>query len=179
MHGMKDVLSLATIDSRAFRNVMGRFATGVTVVSFLREGEPAGMTVNAFLSVSMDPPLVLISVRREGGFNAHVEVGSRYGVNVLSEAQEHLSQHFSSRPVAAATVPFVDYDGTPLLEGSLAHVIARVVDIHAAGDHLLYIGYVEHLWHGAEAKPLIFFTGRYKKIVAHEPALQWNAIDGW
>ncbi|MEO7431002.1 MAG: flavin reductase family protein [Dokdonella sp.] len=167
------------VDPRVFRDVMGRFATGVTVVSFIREGSPAGMTVNAFMSVSMAPPLVLVSVRREASFNAFVKVGDRYGVNVLSEAQQHLSAYFSSRPVEGVSVPFKDCGGTPLLEGSLAQVVARVVDIHEAGDHLLHIGEVEHLWHGAEATPLIFFTGKYKHIDAHEPTVQWNAVDGW
>jgi flavin reductase (DIM6/NTAB) family NADH-FMN oxidoreductase RutF len=167
------------VDPRVFRDVMGRFATGVTVVSFLRDGAPAGMTVNAFMSVSMAPPLVLISVRREASFNTFMRTGDSYGVNVLSEAQQHLSAYFSTRPVDGVSLPFKDYGGTPLLEGSLAQVIARVVDIHEAGDHLLYIGEVEHLWHGPEATPLIFFTGKYKHIDAHEPTVQWNAVDGW
>ena len=167
------------VDPHTFRNVMGRFATGVTVVSFLREGKPAGMTVNAFMSVSMDPPLVLVSVREASSFTAHVRVGDHYGVNVLSEAQERLAPHFARRPLAGAEVAFSAHEGTPLLDGSLAHVVARVVDVHRAGDHLLYIGAVEHLWRGTDAKPLIFFSGKYKQIHAHEPTMQWNAVDGW
>ncbi|MFT3790699.1 MAG: flavin reductase family protein [Rudaea sp.] len=166
-------------DSAMFRSVMGRFATGVTVVSFLRGNEPAGMTVNAFLSVSLDPPLVLISVRRASSFVGHVRVGDCYGVNMLAEAQERLAPYFAKRPDGAVDVAFVDHFGTPRIDGSLAHVVARVVDIHPAGDHLLYIGAVEHLWHGVEARPLIFFSGKYKQIHAHEPVTQWNAVDGW
>jgi flavin reductase (DIM6/NTAB) family NADH-FMN oxidoreductase RutF len=176
---MTTASSLPAIDPQVFRGVMGRFATGVTVVSFVRDGEPAGMTVNAFMSVSMDPPLVLVSVRRQSSFTSHVEVGTRYGVNVLSEAQEHLAPHFAGRPAEGVPVPFSDHLGTPLIEGSLAHVIARVVDVHEAGDHLLYIAAIEHLWHGPEARPLIFFSGKYKQIHAHEPTVQWNAVDGW
>ncbi len=167
------------VDPRAFRDVMGRFATGVTVVSFTRVGEAAGMTVNSFLSVSLEPPLVLVSVRREARFTADVGIGDRYGVNVLSDAQQPLSAHFANRPVPGLAVPFSHLYGTPLIDGSLAQIIARVVDIHEAGDHLLYIGRIEHLWHGPEAKPLIFFTGKYKHIDAHEPTVQWNAVDGW
>ena len=170
----------STFDAAMFRGVMGRFATGVTVVSFMREGEPAGMTVNAFLSVSLDPPLILISVRRTSNFVQHVHVGDRYGVNVLAEAQEHLAPYFARRPDGATKVAFRDHFGTPLIDASLAQIVARVVDIHPAGDHLLYIAAIEHLWHGPEAKPLIFFSGKYKQIHAHEPAIQWNdALDGW
>jgi flavin reductase (DIM6/NTAB) family NADH-FMN oxidoreductase RutF len=172
-------LSIPTVDPQTFRSVMGRFATGVTVVSFMRDAIPAGITVNAFLSVSMDPPLVLVSVRTESSFTAHVRVGVCYGVNVLSESQESLAPHFSRRPMAGETVPFRYHHGTPLIDGSLAHLIARVVDVHPAGDHLLYIAAIEHLWHGTEARPLIFFSGKYKQIHAHEPTMQWNAVDGW
>lgn len=176
---MTTASSLPAIDPQVFRGVMGRFATGVTVVSFVRDGEPAGMTVNAFMSVSMDPPLVLISVRRQSSFTAHVDVGARYGVNVLSEAQEDLAPYFAGRSLRDVIVTFREHLGTPLIEGSLAHVIARVVDVHEAGDHLLYIAAIEHLWHGPEARPLIFFSGKFKQIHAHESTVQWNAVDGW
>lgn len=170
---------LPAIDPNLFRSVMGRFATGVTVVSFMREGKPVGMTVNAFMSVSMEPPMVLVSVRRTSSFTAHVAVGTRYGVNVLSEAQEQLAPHFANRPAEAVAVSFRDHLGTPLIDGSLAQIIARVVDVHPAGDHLLYIATIEHLWRGPEARPLIFFSGKYKQIHAHESSVQWNAMDGW
>jgi flavin reductase (DIM6/NTAB) family NADH-FMN oxidoreductase RutF len=168
-----------SIDPVLFRRVMGRFATGVTVVSFMRTGQPAGMTVNSFLSVSMEPPLILISVRKASSFVEHVHVGSRCGINILSEQQRKLGPHFANRPEADADVRFHDHGGTPLLDGSLAEIVARVVDIHPAGDHLLFIAEIEYLAHGPEAQPLIFFSGRYKQIHAHDPMVQWNAVDGW
>lgn len=168
-----------TLDPQLFRRVMGRFATGVTVVSFLRAGKPAGMTVNSFLSVSMTPPLVLVSVRRASSFVEHVRVGGRYGINILSEHQRKLGPHFANRPEPDADASFHEHAGTPLLDGSLAEIVARVVDIHAAGDHLLFIAEIEHLAHGPEAQPLIFYSGRYKQIHAHDPMVQWNAVDGW
>lgn len=167
------------IDPQLFRRVMGRFATGVTVVSFLRGEQPAGMTVNSFLSVSMDPPLTLISVRKASSFVDHVGVGSRFGINILSEQQRKLGPHFANRPEQDVEVRFRDHGGAPLLEGSLAQIVVRVVDIHPAGDHLLFIAEIEHLAHGPEAQPLIFFSGRYKQIHAHDPMVQWNAMDGW
>ena len=160
-----------TIDADLFRRVMGRFATGVTVVSFLRDGRPAGMTVNAFLSVSLEPPLVLVSVRKASRFVRHVRSGDRCGINILSEQQRHLGPHFANRPEQEVDARFSDHAGTPLLDGSLAQIVARVVDIHPAGDHLLFIAEIEYLAHGPEAQPLIFFSGRYKQIHAHDPLL--------
>jgi flavin reductase (DIM6/NTAB) family NADH-FMN oxidoreductase RutF len=158
-----------TIDAELFRRVMGCFATGVTVVSFLRDGHAAGMTVNAFLSVSLEPPLVLISVRKTSRFVRYVQVGDRCGINILSERQSHLGPHFANRPEQEVDAQFSDHAGTPLLDGSLAQMVARVVDIHPAGDHLLFIAEIEHLAQGPDAQPLIFFSGCYKQIHAHDP----------
>ena len=165
------------IDPQLFRRVMGRFVTGVTVVSFLRAGKPAGMTVNTFLSVSLDPPLILISVRKASSFVDNVRVGSRYGISILSERQHHLGPHFSRQAKQAADVTFEEHAGMPLIVGSLAQMVARVVDIHPAGDHLLFIAEIEHLAHGLEAQPLIFFSGRYKQIHANDPAIEWSVPD--
>jgi len=158
-----------TIDPLLFRRVMGRFATGVTVVSFLRAGKPAGMTVNAFLSVSAKPPLVLISVRRCSSFVEHVEVGSHCGVNILTEQQRTLGPYFANHRPQGAHVCFQDHGGTPLLEGSLARMVVRIINIRPAGDHFLFIAQIEHLEHGPGVPPLIFFSGRYKQIQMHDP----------
>ncbi|WP_213955452.1 flavin reductase family protein [Variovorax sp. dw_954] len=172
--------TMNSIEPSLFRSVMGRFATGVTVVSYHREGRPAGMTANAFLSVSLDPPLVLVSVRRNSQFTTHVRHGSRYGVNLLAESQQDLSSHFGGRSVEGMPIPFMHSAGTPLIDGSLAHIVARVVDIHSAGDHLLYIGEIEHLSHGTDASPLIFYGGNYRQVHTHaKPAVQWQSTDGW
>ncbi|HEX7325316.1 MAG TPA: flavin reductase family protein [Rhodanobacteraceae bacterium] len=158
------------IDPELFRRVLGRFATGVTVVSFMRAGKPAGMTVNAFLSVSLDPPLVLVSVRKGSRFVRHVHPGDRCGISILAEQQRALGPHFANHTAQTSGVLFADFAGTPVLDGSLAQIVARVVEIHPAGDHLLFIAAIEHLRHGPEAQPLIFFSGRYKEVHAHAPA---------
>ena len=136
------------IDPLTFRKVMGRFPTGVAVVTFLRDDEPAGITVNSFLPVSLSPPLVLVSLRRESSVVHHLGVGDCYGVNVLSEQQQHLGAHFAGSPVAGLTIDFDRNLAVPLIPGCLAHIVARVVDVHEAGDHFLYIAQVEHLWQG-------------------------------
>ncbi len=153
------------IDARTFRATMGRFATGVTVVTTGQQSSVHGMTANAFVSVSLVPPLVLVSVENRAKIAQYLDIGARYGVNILSEKQEDLSRHFGGRPQEGIHIPFVWHDGTPLLDGCVAHIVARVVDIHPAGDHALYIGHVEYLkwW---EKRPLLFYAGQYDQLTA-------------
>jgi flavin reductase (DIM6/NTAB) family NADH-FMN oxidoreductase RutF len=171
----------AIIDAQLFRATMGRFATGVTVVTVVLDGYPHAMTANAFLSVSLDPPLVLVSIGNRARMNTYLRHGIRYGINVLADSQEDYSRHFGGRPIAgleASWLPRHDVD-PPLLEGCVAHMIARVVDVHPAGDHTLYIGHVEHLRYW-ERRPLLFFSGKYKQIEAREPRDAWYIqSDGW
>lgn len=168
------------IEPRAFREVMGRFATGVTVVTYTSEGEARGMTANAFMSVSLDPPLALIGVRRASRFATAVVVGDRFGVSFLPESQRGLSNHFGGRPIADLPHPFETAAGLPMVRGALARLAMRTVAVHEAGDHLLYVGQVEHLGLGEERQPLVFYGGTYKRVHAHEPpALSWAADDGW
>jgi flavin reductase (DIM6/NTAB) family NADH-FMN oxidoreductase RutF len=128
------------IDPRHFRATMGRFATGVTVVTVGHGEHPHGMTANAFMSISLDPPLALVSVDQRARMNQHLSVGVRYGVNVLSEQQEAIGRHFAGRPVDGLRLEFVWHGDTPLIEGCVAHVVAQVIDVHPAGDHTLHIG---------------------------------------
>ena len=97
---------------------MGRFGTGVTVITFLVEGrQPAGMTANAFMSVSVEPPLVLTSIRNESRVNQFLGPGMRFGVNILAEGQLSLCRHFAEKPVPEVEVPFV-IRAKYLLQGS-------------------------------------------------------------
>lgn len=170
------------IDARLFRSTMGRFATGVTVVTATREdGQPHATTVNAFLSVSLDPPLVLVSLSDRSRMNALLSQGVRYGINVLADSQEEHSRHFGGRPIEGLKVEWLSGSegSVPLIDGCVAHIVARVVDIHTAGDHLLYIGQVEYLRYW-ERRPLLFFSGKYKQLVAHEPMTAWTIYsEGW
>ncbi|MEN0107838.1 MAG: flavin reductase family protein [Pseudomonas sp.] len=168
------------LDPKLLRSVMGQFATGVTVVTFVADGQPAGMTANAFMSVSLDPPLVLISIRNQSRFNEWVKKGVCYGINFLADSQRSLSAHFGGRPEADIELPFSFHQDTPLLDGSLVHLVARTVDIHPAGDHLLYIGEIEHVRLGAQRKPLLFFSGRYHQVHARAPSAEWRGcVECW
>jgi flavin reductase (DIM6/NTAB) family NADH-FMN oxidoreductase RutF len=145
--------------ARELRNVMGRFATGVTVVTTTHRDTIHGMTANAFLSVSLRPPLVLVSLGRCRMSEMLPRTG-RYGVSVLASDQEKFAAHFAGQRAADEDPAFVWRNDLPLLDGALAHVGCRVVDVHPAGDHVLWIGEVEHLYH-REGEPLLFYTGRF------------------
>ncbi|MDT6961466.1 flavin reductase family protein [Cupriavidus sp. SZY C1] len=163
--------SAATLDARLLRATMAQFATGVTVISYLADGAPAGMTANAFMSVSLEPPLVLVSVRAASRFHQHMQAGVCYGVNFLADDQRHLSGHFGGRPVDGIEPPFIHRNGTPLLDGSLVHLVARTVDVHPAGDHLLYIAQVEDIRFGSPRGPLLFYGGRYHHMPTRHPVI--------
>jgi flavin reductase (DIM6/NTAB) family NADH-FMN oxidoreductase RutF len=166
-------------DPQSFRTVMGRFATGVTIVTYLCDGQPSGLTANGFLSVSLRPPLVLVCVRRESRFTAHVRMGSSYGVNLLAEHQQDLSAHFGGRPDQLLQPRYRKHDSTPLIEDCLGYIVATVTDIHPAGDHVLYIAEIAALELGADEAPLIFFGGRYKRLLAHAPAYNLFGEPDW
>ena len=155
------------IDTRQFRNALGRFASGVTVVSAVLDGQTHGMTANAFVSVSLDPPLVLVSLDNRSSMHRILPNVGRYGVSVLAEDQEAFSNHFAGRKIEGLHPHFVSHNGIPLLEGAVAYFVVEVIDAHPAGDHTLYIGRVEH-FESRDDKPLLFYSGRYQRMRAEK-----------
>jgi flavin reductase (DIM6/NTAB) family NADH-FMN oxidoreductase RutF len=149
----------------AFRRTLGMFATGVTIITTRSTEQVHGMTANAFMSVSLRPPLVLVSVDRRARMSNLLHEGTRFGVNVLEAGQARLSDHFAGRPVENTTEPrFELVRDTPLVEGALAHLVARVVRSYWGGDHSLFLGKVEYARYG-EGEPLLFHGGRYERLV--------------
>ena len=148
------------IDTRQFRNALGRFASGVTVLTAQFEERTHGMTANAFVSVSLDPPLILVSLDNRSNMHRILPQVRRLGISVLAEDQDALSNHFAGRPAADLDVRYVQRNGLPLIGGAVAYFLVDVVDIHPAGDHTLYVGRVEH-FEANEGRPLLFYSGRY------------------
>jgi flavin reductase (DIM6/NTAB) family NADH-FMN oxidoreductase RutF len=164
-----DVGDLEGDPAIAFRRTLGMFATGVTVLT-TRVGEQVhGMTANAFMSVSLRPPLVLISLDRRARMCGMLHEGTRYGVSVLAQGQSALSDKFARRADDGVEPQFVVVRETPLVEGALAHLVARVVRSYWGGDHSLFLGHVEYARYGA-GEPLLFHGGRYERMV-REPEL--------
>lgn len=153
----------------AFRRTMGMFATGVTVLTTQYGDRVHGMTANAFMSVSLAPPLVLISIDRKARMNAMLHEGTRFGVSVLAAGQGDVSDFFARRPVELEPV-FDVIRETPLVQGALAHVVARVVKSYWGGDHSLFLGQVEYATYG-EGAPLLFHSGRYERLLQEAPLL--------
>jgi flavin reductase (DIM6/NTAB) family NADH-FMN oxidoreductase RutF len=152
-----------------FRRTLGMFPTGVTIITTQAEGQAHGMTANAFMSVSLVPPLVLVSVDRRAKMNSLLHEGARYGISILGDEQESLSDHFAGRPGAEpAEARFLLARETPLVEGAVAHIVARVVRSYWGGDHSLFLGQVEYA-RSREGAPLLFHGGRYEHVLAGAP----------
>jgi flavin reductase (DIM6/NTAB) family NADH-FMN oxidoreductase RutF len=150
-------------DSTQFRQLLGRFATGVTVVTTLdTAGRPAGMTASAVASVSLEPPLLLVCVGHQAEFHKAMSAAEHFAVNVLAADQEHLSRQFAA--IGSDHFAGVSYhegpQGLPLLDGVVAHVLCDRWGRHQAGDHTVFFGLVT----GGEAferPPLLYFGSRY------------------
>jgi flavin reductase (DIM6/NTAB) family NADH-FMN oxidoreductase RutF len=148
----------------ALRKTLGMFATGVTVITALKDEQVHGMTANAFMSVSLEPPLVLISVDRRTKMCGFLHEGMHYGVSVLCATQAALSDRFAGRS-SEEEPRFALVKDTPLVEGALAHFVARVERSYWGGDHSLFLGRVEYARQN-EGTPLLFHGGRYEKLGA-------------
>jgi len=157
---------------------MGRFATGVTVVSTAHDGQVHSMTANAFMSGSIEPPLCVISVARKTHMHAALVGARHFAVNVLGEDQEKTSRHFGGRPVEGLAPSFEYVGETPLLADRIAVVAARVTEIHPCGDHSLFVGEVFHLSAEGLGKPLVFHGGRYAALV-YSPGLDLPTPEFW
>lgn len=155
----------------AFRRTLGMFATGVTVITTTSADQVHGMTANAFMSVSLRPPLVLISVDGRAKMHALLNEGKRIGISVLSEHQEALSDRFAGRPGGTGPEPRFDVvRETPLVEGALAHLVARVTRSYWGGDHSLFLAHVEYARYG-QGSPLLFHGGHYEALSAPEGSI--------
>lgn len=157
------------IASRALRDVAGRFATGVTVVTVNDGGHYRAMTANSFTSVSLEPPLVLISVEREASIHDQIREAGAFAVNLLEASQRSISQLFARRgeleePMGG--VPFtLSNRGTPLLDGTLAWLECEVWQEYAGGDHTIFVGRVVDLeLRRPDGEPLLFFGGTYRAL---------------
>lgn len=151
------------IDGELFKRVLGSFASGVTIVTTQDHGgRPRGMTVSAFSSVSLDPPLVLICIDREAECYPNLQQSGRFAVNILEQGQGDLSRRFATKDVDrfAGVRVRPGATGLPLLEGALGVLECRVVGAHRAGDHTIFVGEVEAAAVTPEA-PLLHCRGRY------------------
>jgi flavin reductase (DIM6/NTAB) family NADH-FMN oxidoreductase RutF len=153
------------VDKGEFRQALGQYASAVTVVTAQHEGARLGITVTAFCSLSLEPPLVLVCIGKRARMHPALEAGELFAVNFLAADQQYISQRFASpdpdpfRDIATKAGKL----GTLQIDGSLAAIECRIVDRLPGGDHTIFVGQVEasDVGHG---QPLLHFRGQYHRL---------------
>jgi flavin reductase (DIM6/NTAB) family NADH-FMN oxidoreductase RutF len=163
-------MTTTPITSAEFRQAVGQFATGVTVVTVEREpGQVHGMTASSFTSVSLDPLLILVCIDQNARMLALIEEKKRFGVSVLRENQQAISEFFAQpeQPERSEYSLGIRFGwakgGIPVLENTLARLACSVVSSHVSGDHTIFVGKVESV-EVSEGEPLLHFRGKYRHI---------------
>lgn len=153
------------MDDRLFKKAMGKFATGVTVIVTEVDGSPHGMTANAFMSLSLNPKLVVVSVSEQAKILPKIKKSKKYTVNILSTDQKKYSMIFAGQLKDKGEITFARMNDQPIIPGALANVCCEVVGEHGEGDHTLFIGKVTDIHVQEEGEPLIYYNGGYRKLV--------------
>ncbi|MFC4617469.1 flavin reductase family protein [Camelliibacillus cellulosilyticus] len=151
------------MDERTFRDAMGKFATGVTVITTLARDKVHGMTANAMMSVSLNPKLILVSIDEKAHMLEKINQSGRFAISILSEQQKDISMHFAGQFKRDEVVDFDWFHGLPVIKDCLANIVCRVYQSHPAGDHTLFLGEVEDILI-RDGTPLTFYEGKYRKI---------------
>lgn len=162
------------IEPLRFREALGHYASGITVVTTHIDGEPIGFTCQSFHSVSMSPPLVSFSVMSNSASYPKIRQAGRFAVNILSDGQVEVSNQFARR----GTDKWLGIDwqesplGNPLIDGSLHWIDCEIHAEYAAGDHVIVIGEVKalDLQDATATQPLLYFKGQYRNMAAHDAA---------
>jgi flavin reductase (DIM6/NTAB) family NADH-FMN oxidoreductase RutF len=150
-----------------FRSALARWGSGVAIVTSAAGGKIHGMTVSAFSSVSLDPPLVLVCADKSSNTLGVIHEGGVFAVNILASGQQELSNKFASKKDEHLRFEGVAWrtgaTGAPILEGALAALDCRVAAAHDAGDHVIYVGRVEAV-ETTHGEPLVYFGGAYRGL---------------
>ena len=156
-----------TVSADSFRDALRRWPSGVTIVTTRAGDRIHGMTVSAFASVSLDPPLVLVCADKTSDTHGVIAEGGVFAVHILAAGQEALSNRFASKKDEHRRFEGVDWrpgvTGAPILPGVVAAIDCRVVSAHDAGDHVIYVGLVEAVETRA-AEPLVYHAGNYRPL---------------
>ena len=156
-------------DTKEYRKTLGTFATGVTIITTHDEGEDFGFTANSFTSVSLDPPLVLFCIKEDATFISGVSKSEVFGVNILSNLQEHLSNKFAN-PALLNDQRYADTESTlsnlkcPKIRGALAYLDCKMIDMTKSGDHSIVIGQVISFERQGDGNPLLYYGGGYRSL---------------
>jgi 3-hydroxy-9,10-secoandrosta-1,3,5(10)-triene-9,17-dione monooxygenase reductase component len=152
---------------RAYRDTIGHFATGVTIVTTTGAAGPAGMTTNAITSLSLEPLLLLVCFERRSRTLAVVRTSERFAVNILGAEDEELAAVFASKRVPREkfeSVTHVEAHGVPVLDRALAWIACSLRELRPGGDHVIGIGEVIGMGTGEERDPLVYYRGRFTRL---------------
>ena len=156
------------------RSMMGRFATGVTVVAARHGPLLAGMTANGIASISIDPPLMMASIGERSETHRAIVGSHAFAVSVLADDQRPLAECFAQPTTAAKLTRFCDAEwheaetGSPILEGAIAYFDCRLTDRHPGGDHTIFVGEIVAAGYREDAAPLLWFGSRYRRLAPDE-----------
>ncbi|HVA15641.1 MAG TPA: flavin reductase family protein [Stellaceae bacterium] len=170
--------------AREFRDALGLFPTGVAIVTTVdAQGEPAGITVNSFTSVSLEPPLILVSIARTSRNFDLFNVATHFAVNLLREEQRHVSTAFAS-PTAdrfGQVRHRAGHGNAPLIESHLVAFECETYARHEGGDHVLLLGQVVRLSVSADPppRPLLYFRGQYRELSELHAEIAPFRLEGW
>ena len=164
---MSDNTLLPPIDPRELRDCCGSFATGVTVITTRTPEGNHGMTVSAFMSVSLDPPLISVSLSRQSKMLEKVRKSGRYAVNILAQHMQPHAMHFAGRTDETLTDLFEERHDLPILRDVAAVIVCDVAQEVEAGDHVLFLGQVRHLDRSPSAAPLLYHAGQFGSLANH------------
>lgn len=156
-------------DAASFRSVLGHFATGITVITAMDGDEPVGIAANSFTAVSLDPPLVLFCAAKSSSTWPRIQRSGHFMVNVLDEHQEHICRLFAEK--GADRFGQIEWDATtrgPVLHDVHAWLDCTIETEHDAGDHVIVVGRVHELGLTADAGPLLFYQGRYGRLLGSD-----------
>jgi flavin reductase (DIM6/NTAB) family NADH-FMN oxidoreductase RutF len=151
------------MDDRQFRNAMGKFATGVTVVTTEVDSKVHGMTANAFMSVSLNPKLVVVSIAEKAQMLEKIYQSGKFSVNILAANQQEISMIFAGQVKNHQDVVFDQLGGVPVLPGAVVQITCEVTAAHVEGDHTLFIGKVTNI-QLEDSEPLIYYSGKYRLL---------------
>ena len=166
-------------DQKVFRDVIGRFASGVTIITTTVDGAPFGTTASAVSSLSLEPPMVLICLNKTSETQAAILKAGHFCVNILADGQQALAYQFAGKGDKFASTPFEQgIEGIPVLGGTLAHLECRVAETVTGGTHTVFLAHVA-VAAGHEGAPLTYFRGRFGRLESVREEEAYAAVRAW
>ncbi|MCT2536374.1 flavin reductase family protein [Aquibacillus koreensis] len=151
------------MDNKLFRQAMSKFATGINIVTIRHNNVIHGMTVNAFMSVSLDPKLIAISIDEKASMYQLIQDTKEFGISILLEDQKDISMILAKQKAADKEIEYKDVNNIPVLKDALVTMSCKVDEMVPAGDHMIFIAEVTSI-EVKEGNPILYYNGKYRKV---------------